>query len=96
MSKHTSPRDIQSNPTQGKASKKNSYLTFRPFGQLARFAAGCYIEMATLPPLAHEYELVSGRKRIFGEKRVIAGPFMNQSKKFQRVKSPKFRWRRSR
>ena len=28
--------------------------------QLARFAAGCYIKMATSSPLAHEYKLVGG------------------------------------
>ena len=49
--------------------------------QLARFATGCYIEMTTSPPLAHEYVLVIGWKRILGERRALAGPFMNWSKK---------------
>ena len=35
-------------------------------------------------------------KLVFGKKRVVAGPFMNQSEKFQRVKRPKFRWPHSR
>ena len=37
-----------------------------------------------------------GENWFLAEKRVMAGPFMNQSEKFQRVKRPKFRWRRSR
>ena len=42
-----------------------------PKGHLVHFVAGCYIEMATSPPLAHKYELVSGWKWIFGEKRAV-------------------------
>ena len=38
----------------------------------------------------------AGENSFLAKKRVVAGPFMNQSEKFQRVKRPKFRWRRSR
>merc|ERR1712175_7067 len=37
-----------------------------------------------------------GENLFLAKKRVLAGPFMNQSEKIQRVKRPKFRWRRSR
>ena len=64
--------------------------------QLARFGAGCYIEMATSSHQPCECKLVGGWKRIFGEKQVIAGPFMNQCKKFQPAEQPKFCRHRSR
>ena len=43
--------------------------------------AGCYIETATLSYLPSEYELITGYKRIFGNKRVVAGLSMNESRK---------------
>ena len=64
--------------------------------QPACFGAGCYIEMATSYHQPHEYKLVGRWTRVFGKKRVVARPLMNQSEKFQRVRRPKFRWRRSR
>ena len=46
--------------------------------------------MATSYHQPHKYKLVGGWKLVFRKKRVVAGPFMNQFKKFRRVKGPKF------
>ena len=48
---------------------------FDPLGQPACFGAGCYIEMALSYHQPHQHVLVGGWKRIFGEKRAVAGRF---------------------
>ena len=43
--------------------------------------------MATLSHQPSEYKLVGGWKQVFGQKQVVAGPFLNQTKNFQQEKN---------
>ena len=71
--------------------------------QATLFPYDCGVSSAKTPfgPVsgAHGPKRVTGngRKRPSATgRKAVAGPFMNQSEKFQRVKRSKFRWRRSR
>ena len=78
--------------SKGLKAPEGSFRSFGPAGVLRRRLLH---RNGTFVPPAQWTRTRQGWKRILGEKRAVAGPFMNQSEKARQLKRPEFSCRRS-